>query len=613
MADYILDVVNQTSKLDWAFPFQRTGAFPLDRSSLFGSLADALAYASGVANDERKLGGTSYVGQPISVYDADTNSVTLYIINPDRSLKEVGSAPLGDNLSIEIVDGKIQLKDFGVGYYAYSPAENDDSGAIVKQAGYNYVEGFKAGLEPRVRLEGENFVIAWYEPSGETVEDVSANLEALSQRVESVEDKITDVEQDINDANAAITGLQDELNLKANASNVYTKTETDSKIKEEIDKLDHLKRTTVAGLESIDLTAPDADQYIYMVPNVETGNYDEYMVIKYEDGTAELEKVGDWSVDLSGYATTEDLEGKVDKDSNARLMTNAEGDKLAAIEENAQENYIKSVDTEFSVDEAGQLHLESISQDKVENLSSDLTAIRDDVSYTQGQVSKKVDKVAGYRLMEEAEGEKLRKIKDLIQSVNETNFSVTDEGELNLKDIDQSKVTGLSEALEGKVSKLNTDGRDWTLLSPENQDKLAALIIGDSGDIEVSGKVNADNVEGLASWITTNRDTVPGLLSALNAAKLDSISEGAERNYINSVNTSEFSVTNRNLELVAVDPSKITGLADLLSAKADQSVVTTLQNNVTTLQSELTALGDRTTVVERQISDINTRLTWQSL
>lgn len=613
MADYILDVMNQTSKLDWAFPFQRTGAFPLDRSSLFGSLADALAYASGVANDERKLGGTSYVGQPISVYDADTNSVTLYIINPDRSLKEVGSAPLGDNLSIEIVDGKIQLKDFGVGYYTYSPAETDDSGAIVKQAGYNYVEGFKAGLEPRVRLEGENFVIAWYEPSGETVEDVSANLEALSQRVEGVESKIADVEQDISDANAAITGLQDELNLKANASNVYTKTETDSKIKEEIDKLDHLKRTTVAGLESIDLTAPDADQYIYMVPNVETGNYDEYMVIKYEDGTAELEKVGDWSVDLSGYATTEDLEGKVDKDPNARLMTNAEGDKLANIAENAQENYIKSVDTEFSVDEAGQLHLESISQDKIENLSSDLTAIRDNVSYTQGQVSKKVDKVAGYRLMEEAEGEKLRKIKDLIQSVNETNFSVTDEGELNLKDIDQSKVTGLSEALEGKVSKLNTDGRDWTLLSPENQDKLAALIIGDSGDIEVSGKVNADNVEGLASWITTNRDTVPGLLSALNAAKLDSISEGAERNYINSVNTSEFSVTNRNLELVAVDPSKITGLADLLSAKADQSVVTTLQNNVTTLKSELTALGDRTTVVERQISDINTRLTWQSL
>lgn len=608
MADYILDVVNQTSKLDWAFPFQRTGAFPLDRSSLFGSLTDALAYASGAANDERKLGGTSYVGQPISVYDVDTNSVTLYIINPDRSLKEVGSTPLGDNLSVEIVDGKVQLKDFGVGYYAYSPAETDDSGVVIKEAGYSYVEGFKAGLEPRVRLEGESFVIAWYEPSGETVEDVSANLEALSQRVGNVESSISNVEQDITDANAAITGLQDELKLKANASNVYTKTETDSKIKEEIDKLDHLKRATVAGIESIDLNAADADQYIYMVPNTETGSYDEYMVVN-----GELEKVGDWSVDLTGYATTEDLEGKVDKDPNARLMTNAEGEKLANIEENAQENYIKSVDSQFSVDEAGQLHLESISQDKVENLSTDLTAIRDNVSFTQTQVSKKVDKVAGSRLMTEAEGEKLAKVKDLIQSVNETNFSVTSKGELNLKDIDQSKVTGLSEVLENKVDKLNTDGRDWTLLSPENQDKLAALTIGDNGDLEVSGKVNADNVEGLASWITTNRDTVPGLLSALNAAKLDSISEGAERNFINSVNTSEFSVTDRNLELVAVDPSKITGLTDLLNAKADQSVVTTLQNNVTTLQSELTALGDRTTAVEGQISQINARLTWQSL
>lgn len=613
MADYILDVVNQTSKLDWAFPFQRTGAFPLDRSSLFGSLTDALAYASGAANDERKLGGTSYVGQPISVYDIDTNSVTLYIINPDRSLKEVGSTPLGDNLSVEIVNGKVQLKDFGVGYYAYSPAETDDSGVVIKEAGYSYVEGFKAGLEPRVRLEGESFVIAWYEPSGETIENVSANLEALSQRVGSVEDNISGIEQDIVNTNVTITGVQDELKLKANASNVYTKTETDSKIKAEIDKLDHLKRATVAGIESIDLNAADADQYIYMVPNTETGSYDEYMVVKNAEGVNELEKVGDWSVDLTGYATTEDLKGKVDKDPNARLMTNAEGEKLANIEENAQENYIKSVDSQFSVDRAGQLHLELISQDKVENLSTDLTAIRDDVSFTQTQVSKKVDKVAGSRLMTEAEGEKLAKIKDLIQSVNEANFSVTSEGELNLKDIDQSKVTGLSEALENKVNKLNTGGRDWVLLSPENQDKLAALTIGGNGDLEISGKVNADNVEGLASWITTNRDTVPGLLSALNAAKLDSISEGAERNFINSVNTSEFSVTDRNLELVAVDPSKITGLTDLLNAKADQSVVTTLQNNVTTLQSELTALGDRTTAVEGQISQINARLTWQSL
>lgn len=75
MAEYILDVLSQTSKLDWAFPFQRTGSFPIDRSAMFSSLTDAQNYALGVAEgeeakDERKLGGTSYVGQIISVYEA---------------------------------------------------------------------------------------------------------------------------------------------------------------------------------------------------------------------------------------------------------------------------------------------------------------------------------------------------------------------------------------------------------------------------------------------------------------------------------------------------------------------------------------------------------------
>lgn len=588
MADYILDVVNQTSKLDWAFPFQRTGAFPLDRSSLFSSLSDALAYASGVADDERKLGGTSYVGQPISVYDIDTNSVTLYIINPDRSLKEVGSTPIGDNLSVEIIDGKVQLKDFGIGYYAYSPAETDDTGVIIKEAGYSYVEGFKAGLEPRVRLEEENLVIAWYEPSGETIEDVSANLEALSQRVESVENNINTTEQNIK-------ALQTQVDNKANASDVYTKDETDSKIKEEIDKLDHLKRTTVAGIESIDLTADDADRYIYMVPNAETGNYDEYMVI---DG--ELEKVGDWSVDLTGYVTTEDLENKVDKDSNARLMTNAEGEKLAAIEENAQENYIKSVDTEFSVDEAGQLHLESISQSKVDGLSSTLKA-------QQTQIDNKVDSVAGSRLITFAEVTKLQNIKDLIQSVNAANFTVSEAGELNLNDIAISKIIGLQDALNDKVTTVysEVDGEQvaWTLLSPEDQAKLNALVLGDDNNVEISGKVNASNVEGLGSWITANRDSVDGLLSALQEAKLESIQEGAEKNFISSVDTATFSVTNGHLELVNVEMNLVNGLQSTLGAKASQTSLTTLENT----------LNLRIDNIENNMAEIDARLTWQSV
>ena len=57
-----------TSKLDWAMPFQRTGKFPLDRTAIFSSYADVVAYAKQDGSDSRKLGGTSYVGQIVAVY-----------------------------------------------------------------------------------------------------------------------------------------------------------------------------------------------------------------------------------------------------------------------------------------------------------------------------------------------------------------------------------------------------------------------------------------------------------------------------------------------------------------------------------------------------------------
>ena len=60
-----------TGKLDWAMPFQRSGGFPLDRSSMFESYADALAYARQDLTDKRKLGATSYVGQLVVVYGND--------------------------------------------------------------------------------------------------------------------------------------------------------------------------------------------------------------------------------------------------------------------------------------------------------------------------------------------------------------------------------------------------------------------------------------------------------------------------------------------------------------------------------------------------------------
>ena len=92
---------NYTGKVaNWSSPFQRTSAFPLDRSSIFGSKADAELYASG-GGDSRGLGATSYVGQIISVYE--NNKVSAYQIDHNKRLVSVGSSVmLADNYSAAI-------------------------------------------------------------------------------------------------------------------------------------------------------------------------------------------------------------------------------------------------------------------------------------------------------------------------------------------------------------------------------------------------------------------------------------------------------------------------------------------------------------------------------
>ena len=83
---------------------QRTLAVPMDRSSMFSSYADAVEYAKGKytgegekrpsAHDSRKLAGSSYIGQIVTVYEND--NVSVYKIDADRTLKIIGGTDIFD-------------------------------------------------------------------------------------------------------------------------------------------------------------------------------------------------------------------------------------------------------------------------------------------------------------------------------------------------------------------------------------------------------------------------------------------------------------------------------------------------------------------------------------
>lgn len=91
---------------------------------------------------------------------------------------------------------------------------------------------------------------------------------------------------------------------------------------------DHLKRKIVESADAIAPAAADADRYIYMVRKAGGApgdRYDEYMVI---DGA--VERVGDWSVDLSGYVRKEEGRGL-----SANDFTDADKARLDSVSEGA--------------------------------------------------------------------------------------------------------------------------------------------------------------------------------------------------------------------------------------------------------------------------------------
>lgn len=339
---------------------------------------------------------------------------------------------------------------------------------------------------------------------------------------------------------------------------VYTRQETELAINTALAKVEHLKRKIVSSVEEIDTYLEDADvtQYIFLVPIITAelkDSYDEYMVIEtaivdsegIETKIKQVEKLGSWEVDLTGYAKTSDIElllnNKVDKVENARLITEDELTKLFGIQEGAEVNAIQSVSANFTIDENRQL---------------------------------------------------------------------------SLNDLPVGKVTGLEALLNSKVDK--QDG--WTLLSPDDQKKLNKLVIGEGDNIEISGKVNASNVEGLPEWITnasTNYEISEGVYGTLPGLSKNNFTDELQAKLtssllITAVEETELKVENNKLSVVSIDKTKVVGLEAELNAKADQTTVEAQATKIASIEDQLNTYVDKTTY-EADIAELKDALTWKSL
>jgi hypothetical protein len=137
--------------LDFAVAFNRQTAFPLDAKSYFESL-EAAQTAAASAQEAGSSETTYYYGQQIAV--VESGKATLYVIQPDKTLKEVGGNVLIDeNAFVKGEDGKLSLLGF---------ADAVGGAQLVKT---------------------EDGKVSWIKPDTTTVEGLSTAIESLKTTV----------------------------------------------------------------------------------------------------------------------------------------------------------------------------------------------------------------------------------------------------------------------------------------------------------------------------------------------------------------------------------------------------------------------------------------------
>ena len=540
MAKYNRDKYTSADGLGFPLNFRRGNPNPLDNSSVWASIEDAQNYA---ATDP-----VAYVGQILTVVDNVNGIATVYAIQDEAgTLKKVGTSPIGDESTITVDEnGTVSL--YGVS--GLELTRTDGEGNITK---INY--------QPLL-VDGK---LTWVEPSATTVEGLATEIEALKTRVDSVE----------SDNDTAITGINDKIGTVPDGKTVV---ELINDAKTEATYDDTALSGRVAAIEDDYLKAADKTAIeAKMATDISTAKTETIAAIMGEAGIDEkydtLKEIADWI--LSDTTSSAELITRV---------TNIEKDYLKGTDKTALQGDIDALETFV-----GTLPEGAASTTVVAYIKEVVDALK------IGDYAKAADLTAltsRVQALEDVGAEK-----NVIASVDEAQFAVDAERKLTLLDIAMGKVTGLSDALGGKVDKIE----GYTLLSPTDKTKLDALVIGESG-VEISGKVNAANVEGLGDWITNNRDTVPGLLSAVDATKLTGIESGAQANVLEavSIDGTDLAIEGKKVNI----PLATTTSAGALSA-VDKAIIDSIADTYATKET-VNGIADRVTAIEGN-------LTWGTL
>lgn len=464
---------------------------PLDISTVFNSQVDLTYYLTGGTGDKAgvseywaSLPATyPYAGQIVAL--ATDAGVSVLVI------KESASGFVTEPISAETaVDGKVIKYNADKELTLVGFAEAATGARLQKTAtGVEWVVPGSDGTMTDAQVQ-------------QAINDLNRDVTNLGTNLSAVEDIVG---KESTGEGVASTGLiarvealeaQDGVlagEIDALETNVYTKTETDSAIAAAIAAVDHLSREIVETLpENANANV------IYMVRREGGTGQDVYNEYMYINGAWEI--IGDTSVDLTGYAKTEDI-------------------------------LVKSVSSDFTVTGDGQLTFKAGAAPEINGSNISNIAISN-VAGLEAALNSKVAAEEGKSLVSNTLITKLENLAE-IKSVS-GEFTLTN-GELSVNAIAADKITGLPDALtdiatlkgaqSSYVKSVAINGTALTLSAeqgvniPVATDSVLGVVKSASGDNKVA--VAADGTMSVTSVNITSLSQNEGEWLEINGGGAD--------------------------------------------------------------------------------------------
>lgn len=530
MAKNYQDIYNSVyvtgNKMDWTNAMIRGNGIPLDIYSVFDEYNKAVKFAA--------TNAVAYEGQILAV--TENGDTTVYVITPakqgtitidetsvDVYLKEVGSATSGDNRTIVLNNGVLSLKNFGIEYYKYYPAVEADEelGIEAKDSYYELTSGWTDGLQPKVinsgTLDEPIYEIAWFEPSTTTVEGLSERIvtieDAIKEQSSSILKNSTDIANEIVARESADKTNSDAINaIILDYLKNEDKTELQNQItanKNNIDKLNG--DSTVDG--SVDKKINDAIN-AFSTEITDNGAIDKFAEL--------VEYVNEHGGEAAEMATAiETLETKVGEKSVAVQISEA------IIAENLDQ-YATDADLTSVSDRVNILENKSHHEHANKSLLDTYTQTEEDIADAVIKKHNHENATLLDGITEDNITAWNNSERNIIASIDDTQFNIDDNRNLTLLDISISKVTGLQDTLDSKANKGTTlaeYGITDAYTKTETLDKIAEKIT------EINGGESAGEVlSQLNSYKEINDNRVETIEN-----KLINIDDNAQVNVLESI------------------------------------------------------------------------------